>query len=1512
MKLLKVSIFSLFCFLFVFNPFTRVAFADDSTTSDREISFSGGDEDTVYVDRILRYAFKEMGYNLSLKLTGTESATTSANLGVSDGLLHAPKGLENEYKNLVMVNQAISSMSYVVFSKDGNEIPIKNWDKLANKKIGYVVDDPYLKSRLPANLQASIQYPDKPTMYQAILNGEIDLAIITQASQEILVMPDGIISNGAIEILPTYPYLNKKNSNLLPQLEKVLTTMNYEGIFQKIRENKFDLNQSKNKIILTISSFSSDVLWERNLFDGFRVPLENGIPTEVFNFSINALHLKTDSTYKKNIANIIQRNFIDKVPDLIIVSDDEAFNFLKEYYSTTFAGIPVVFCSVNNFTPESIKGLEDTFTGVAETSAAEETVDEMLRLYPKTKKIFVVTDYTLSGKAWRGDIENQLSSYKDRVDIEYNDNLPFNELIEKIKTLPDDTLMLCGFYLVDGANKYQILGESQKAFATNFKGAIFGLYYPTYGQGQLGGKYSVAGVQVKYVREIASKILEGVPVSDIPVIYDCNKDYPWIFDYFSMKKFGIKESQLPPSSLVDKKPKSLFETYPLIVITAIIIMSLTIIGFLVFFTYTQRRKNTLLLTAQQSLHTAQTKIEKDKVVLQAKEFRNQILETAPVAFAVISDGIVREANAYAESTWGIAIGDQLEKCFADKNQLNSILHNYKTANNSDGEVAEFIITTGATRRFFITMSSLFYEGKNCDVMWAIDVEDNEQQHNLLKKLQADLQSVLDSLPLGVLISSLSNAKPIYMNTAYLKIFKFKSHEFGLKYSKLELSPEFQPDGNASAQLIKSFVSDITSRDETISYEWQFALKNKNVLETKIYDRKIFYNGEEAIVSIIQDITTDKQQSEMLLRTAEKEREANQIKSRFVINMSHEIRTPMNAVIGLSEIALMKNFNKEADNSFRKINTSAKNLLSIINDVLDFSKIEAKKLELFEEEFVLEETLANASLMASQRIGAKQVEMLLQLDVSIPSVLYGDKTRLWQILKNLLDNSAKFTNQGHIVLSATHNPALTTGGKTLITFTVMDTGFGMSQEQLDKLYVPFEQFHRSLANTSTGTGLGMTITKQLVELMGGTLKVESQTGVGTTTTVIIPLKAATKDGLLKDALVKDSLKGKRVLVADDDPISLEIMDYLMKSVEIIPTCVARGTEAIALAKQAERDNKPYDIILLDYKMDGLNGIEVSRQLKNAVSDNNAKILMVSAYSSQLVSGNSAKVDFDEIIEKPYSPTEFIQKLYNALFVKKATLKATTQTRFDDAAVLVVEDNIINQEVAESMLEIFGIKPVMANNGQEALDILEKQPFQLILMDLLMPVMNGHEATKTIRQSDKPYKNVPIVAMTANVVKEEIDACMAEGMNGHIGKPVDINVLGVHLSKWLTASKEAPPEPTRIADDKKEVTGIDFDSGVARFAGKKDRYIKVLIAFAKQFPEQIMPFEEAVNEENLKQTAALVHNIKGTAGNLSIINLYEAAIAFENTIRSNQPDKDLYNELFACYTQVHNEILEVYEN
>lgn len=719
-------------------------------------------------------------------------------------------------------------------------------------------------------------------------------------------------------------------------------------------------------------------------------------------------------------------------------------------------------------------------------------------------------------------------------------------------------------------------------------------------------------------------------------------------------------------------------------------------------------------------------------------------------------------------------------------------------------------------------------------------------------------------------------------------------------SMYESNDEFGLMAGSFSSLLKS-IQQITKEITVVTEE---------VAEGNIGKRvdSAMFKGDFAV--LLEGINT-------LLKTVidEEERVGN-LKSRFLVNMSHEIRTPMNAIIGLSQLALMREQTQENYETYKKINISSKNLLTIINDILDFSKIEAEKLELYEDDFCLEEIVSNALLVSSERIEDKPIEMLFDIDYNVPSYLYGDKTRLWQVLKNILDNAAKYTEVGRIVLSINRLEDEDKGiddKVTWLSFRVQDTGTGMSKEQLEHFWSPFEQFHVAKYNKNIGTGLGTAITKQLITLMGGDITVDSILGEGTILNFKLPFRKTKEHSTVLDEVSKYRIVASRILLVDDDSVALEIMSRILQMVGGEPVCASSGAEALRLVEQQAEVSKPFDLIVLDYRLGDLTGIELAQQLKQYTA--NTKLLMVSAYTKHLIHDDIVRAGFNDIIEKPFVPSTFIQCLCNSMYKEKTMQNFN---KFPGARVLICEDVSYNQEVAVEMLKVFGVSSVVAENGAIGLRYLEKDSFDMVLMDIMMPVMDGIQATAAIREKGN---QIPIIAMTANVMKEEIDLCYQVGMNGHLNKPIDIDRLYEILNQYMQkfAKAQSPAASDNKKDTQKErkagsveeeiICGIDHLSGISRFAGRRELYYRSLFKFVRELPEENMPFSYYQSVDTMDEARRYIHTLKGVAGNLGMTTFYMAIVEFEKVLKDLSlltPEK--YNDYLFVLNQTKKNVLE----
>ncbi len=780
----------------------------------------------------------------------------------------------------------------------------------------------------------------------------------------------------------------------------------------------------------------------------------------------------------------------------------------------------------------------------------------------------------------------------------------------------------------------------------------------------------------------------------------------------------------------------------------------------------------------------------------------------------------------------------------------------------------------------------------------VGIEQLQTHRDAYRRSQRDMKQIIDSLPWPMFIINPKELTISYGNDAFKKTFLFNG-EKAAEFDIWTILPDQQSNGRTSKECIREFVSSVRKSPAVFTEEQDYLLPSEEIALMRTVGAEILYNGSPSVSVVLQDVSVQKKEAELLRSLADKEREANELKSRFIINMSHEIRTPMNGIIGLADIQLQKTYEKETRDAFKKISLSAKLLLAIVNDILDYSKIDAGKLNIIKEEFILESILYKAMQTAFERIGDKNVDMLLQLEDDVPRKVIGDAVRVWQIIQNVLDNSAKYTERGNIMLRVSvenkETEPILPDKQQLLLFRIADTGIGMNREQLDKVYIPFEQFNAADWKNS-GTGLGLPVTKHLVELMGGSISMQSQEGWGTVTEIRIPLGISEWDEPAIDKSAFAILKDKHILIVENAAAGAQVMTELLKSIG------ARSEESRpeAALEQIREQAEEYDIVILESKLD-------QNILKSFRSYPFAKTKLI-------------------ILQKPYKPTRFLERLCALLGGVSPTYSMRNKKyHFPNARVLVCEDNAINQDVIAGVLELFSIHAVIAVNGEEGIKWLDKEEFDLVIMDLLMPVMDGHEATRTIRSCGKPYQTVPIIAMTANAMDEEMAVCLEEGMNGYVTKPIELDRLYHELLKWLPVSSKVEVVETAVVLDMAETLdleaetdsqkaeleklGIDVDEATARFAGKYETYCRSLRKFATDMDRNGMMDVAEAAESDLVELRRYIHSLKGVTANLSLKEENLILQKIEQTIKDGNPDIGLYQQLYHRMSRMAPMILAV---
>jgi CheY-like chemotaxis protein len=586
-------------------------------------------------------------------------------------------------------------------------------------------------------------------------------------------------------------------------------------------------------------------------------------------------------------------------------------------------------------------------------------------------------------------------------------------------------------------------------------------------------------------------------------------------------------------------------------------------------------------------------------------------------------------------------------------------------------------------------------------------------------------------------------------------------------------------------------------------------------------------------------------------------EASKAKSMFLANMSHEIRTPMNAIIGLSDLMFKTKLNAKQLDYNKKMYSSAKSLLGIINNILDFSKIEAGKMELENEYFSFDTVIYNLSNLLSLKAEKKGIELLFDIKNDIPQKLKGDSLKLTQVFTNLINNSLKFTDEGHILIRITSEKIDDT--QLNLNVEIEDTGIGMTSEQVNKLFQAFSQADASTTRRFGGTGLGLTISRQIIEMMDGNISVESQYGKGSIFKFNVKLEYNPEPLHMENKINLFKSGENKVLIVDDNSESRSIIKNLLENFGFETSEAKNGKEALALVKVFD-----FTLIILDYRMPGMSGIETAYQIKKIETEKKSeipKIMMISAYGKEEIKKEAEISGVEKFLDKPVNSSHLYDSLLE-IFGKSGVLKSGFEKRhlsrkikiekIKGSKILLVEDNAINQQVAFELLSGEGFSIIIANNGLEAINILKNSvegDIDAVLMDIQMPLMDGRVATENIRKMGGFYKDLPIIALTAHAFSEEKEKNIQCGMTDQVNKPIDINEILDVLSQYIEPIEQNQKEISSKTDFEGststaaiEIEGINTQDGLERVMMNAVLYEKLLSDFLVETSESLDIFTE----------------------------------------------------------------------
>ena len=689
-------------------------------------------------------------------------------------------------------------------------------------------------------------------------------------------------------------------------------------------------------------------------------------------------------------------------------------------------------------------------------------------------------------------------------------------------------------------------------------------------------------------------------------------------------------------------------------------------------------------------------------------------------------------------------------------------------------------------------------------------------------------------------------------------------------------------------------------------------RNRERLEERVKER----TGELQL-----EIQERKRTEEQLKAARDEAIEASRVKSEFLANMSHEIRTPMNGVIGMTELALETTLSEEQKEYLDMVKSSADSLLQVINDILDFSKIEAGKFELEAREFSLRDMIGDTLSTVGLRAHEKGLELAWRVDSDVPDGLVGDPGRLRQVIINLVSNAIKFTEEGEVVVKAELDARQ--NDSSLIHFSVSDTGIGIPTEKLELIFEAFTQVDGSSTRRYGGTGLGLTISSQLVGMMNGKMWIESTAGKGSTFHFLARFGMARAQDLGRTLADPKELHNLRVLVVDDNTTNRRILIDTLTHWRMDASEAASGPEALDMIEESRSASRPFQLMILDVNMPDMDGFELASRIQAGNNLAGAKIIMLTSAGRTGDFTRCKEMGIHKYLTKPVKQSDLLLTMvrarerldeYTASEEPKSPAIAAVGSRTRNAplTVLLAEDNLINQKLAVRILEKAGHRAVVADNGLETVYAFKKKPYDLILMDVQMPEMGGYEATAVIREQErKRGGHIPIIAMTAHAMKGDRKACLDAGMDDYLTKPIDTEKLIDAIDRWAPESPSpadespakqtgegqieatsfetaGPPDDAGPPADRTPEAILDMEALMARLDGDKELLAEIAGLFIESSSEALIEIREAIEAGDQKRLERSAHTLKGSVGNFFAKKAVDASLRLETMGREGKLD------------------------
>lgn len=779
----------------------------------------------------------------------------------------------------------------------------------------------------------------------------------------------------------------------------------------------------------------------------------------------------------------------------------------------------------------------------------------------------------------------------------------------------------------------------------------------------------------------------------------------------------------------------------------------------------------------------------------------------------------------------------------------------------------------------VSSQAIFKDGEIENVVVAFrDISDRKKNEMYIQLTQQRLNLALDGSNLALWDWDIEGDR-IYLGSKWAEMLGRTADETFMTVERL--FNDIHPDDRLRTRmaLAPALKGDLGFYSAEYRYtlgndKWIWVHTHGKVVERDEQGRALRMTGTNA------DITERKEAEEVMRQSRLAAEQAAKVKSDFLANMSHEIRTPMNGIIGMTELALDTELTREQHEYLSLVKTSADSLLHIVNDILDFSKIESGKLDVEEIEFSLEQMLRETMKSLAIRAHQKQLELLLHVSPDVPDRLMGDPGRLRQVLVNLVGNAIKFTEQGEIEVSV-ECEGEAQGARSKLKFSVRDTGIGIPKDKFNAVFASFSQADTSTTRKYGGTGLGLTISANLVELMGGHLDLESEVGQGSVFHFTLNMQTVSNMPLAKYQRT-GSMAGMKVLLADDNATNRKLLQEMLLSWKMQPTAVANGEDALRELARAAEAGQPYAMAVLDVQMPGMDGFELAGHIRNHPEYAGATVMMLTSEGQRGHAATCRELGIASYLMKPISQSELLDAMMTALgnppqaetpLITRHSLRESKR----QLNLLVAEDNLVNQTLAMRLLEKIGHKVTIANNGIEAIQQWQAQRFDAILMDVDMPEMNGYEATLRIRKEEQGTgQHIPIVAMTAHAMQGAREECLRHGMDGYVTKPIDTELLWRELDKVAQGMGDKPIEMVQSVEN---AVVADFASARVTMDDSKELYDEIVRLFFEDTPAQMKSIADGLAQQDPQAIRHGAHAIKGMVGIFGAERTMQAAVNVE---------------------------------